>query len=57
MIEGFTSGAVDEIHGVFTDFVSAIRQRPVARRFVPMVFEEAERPVGPAMVGLARWSR
>ena len=44
MIEGFTSGAVDEIHGVFTDFVSAIRQRPVARRFVPMVFEEAERP-------------
>jgi len=44
MIEGFTSGDVDEIHGVFTDFVSAIRQRPVARRFVPMVFEEAERP-------------
>ncbi len=44
MIERFTSGDVDEIHGVFTDFVSAIRQRPVARRFVPMVFEEAERP-------------
>ena len=43
MIERFTSGDVDEIHGVFTDFVSAIRQRPVARRFVPMVFEEAER--------------
>jgi F-type H+-transporting ATPase subunit gamma len=44
MIERFTAGDVDEIHGVFTDFVSAFRQRPVARRFVPMVFEEAERP-------------
>jgi F-type H+-transporting ATPase subunit gamma len=44
MIEQFSSGQVDEIHGVFTDFVSAVRQRPVARRFVPMVFEEAERP-------------
>jgi len=44
MIDRFTSGDVDEIHGVFTDYVSAIRQRPVARRFVPMVFEEAERP-------------
>jgi F-type H+-transporting ATPase subunit gamma len=44
MIERFTSGDVDEIHGVFTDFVSAVRQRPVARRFVPMVFEVAERP-------------
>ena len=43
MIDRFTSGDVDEIHGVFTDYVSAIRQRPVARRFVPMVFEEAER--------------
>jgi len=49
MIDRFTAGDVDEIHGVFTDFVSAIRQRPVARRFVPMVFEEAERPeAGPA---------
>src|SRR5207249_8968744 len=44
LIDRFTSGDVDEIHGVFTDYVSAIRQRPVARRFVPMVFEEAERP-------------
>src|SRR5919197_3968399 len=44
LIERFTAGDVDEIHGVFTDFVSALRQRPVARRFVPMVFEEAERP-------------
>jgi F-type H+-transporting ATPase subunit gamma len=44
MMEEFTAGEVDEIHGVFTDFVSPLRQRAVARRFVPMVFEEAERP-------------
>jgi F-type H+-transporting ATPase subunit gamma len=50
LIKMFTSGEVDEIHGVFTDFVSAMRQRAVARRFVPMVFEVVERPeeqVGP----------
>jgi F-type H+-transporting ATPase subunit gamma len=44
LMERFASGEVDEIHGVFTDFVSALRQRAVARRFVPMVWEEAERP-------------
>jgi F-type H+-transporting ATPase subunit gamma len=44
MMKQFVAGEVDEIHGVFTDFVSAIRQRAVARRFVPMVWEEAERP-------------
>lgn len=44
LIELFSTGAVDEIHGVFTDFVSPLRQRAVARRFVPMVWEEAERP-------------
>jgi F-type H+-transporting ATPase subunit gamma len=44
MMERFTAGDVDEIHGVFTDFVSPLRQRAVARRFVPMVMEEAERP-------------
>jgi F-type H+-transporting ATPase subunit gamma len=43
LIERFTAGDVDEIHGVYTDFVSAFRQRPVARRFVPMVFETVER--------------
>jgi F-type H+-transporting ATPase subunit gamma len=45
LMQLFTSGEVDEIHGVFTDFVSPLRQRAVARRFVPMVWEEAERPV------------
>jgi F-type H+-transporting ATPase subunit gamma len=44
LMDRFASGEVDEIHGVFTDFVSALRQRAVARRFVPMVWEEAERP-------------
>jgi F-type H+-transporting ATPase subunit gamma len=44
MIGRFVAGEVDEIHGVFTDFVSALRQRPVARRFVPLVVEETDRP-------------
>ena len=44
MMKEFLAGEVDEIHGVFTDFVSALRQRAVAMRFVPMVWEEAERP-------------
>jgi F-type H+-transporting ATPase subunit gamma len=48
MMEAFESGAVDEIHGVFTDYVSGLTQRPVARRFVPLVVEETtERPEGP----------
>jgi F-type H+-transporting ATPase subunit gamma len=50
LIERYEAGEIDEIHGVFTDFVSAVRQRAVARRFVPMVFETVDRPVdrGPA---------
>jgi F-type H+-transporting ATPase subunit gamma len=44
LIERYQDGMVDEIHGVFTDFVSALRQRAVARRFVPMVVEVVERP-------------
>jgi F-type H+-transporting ATPase subunit gamma len=48
VIEAFTSGAVDEIHLAYTEFASAMVQRPVARRLVPMVVEEtAERPPGP----------
>jgi F-type H+-transporting ATPase subunit gamma len=50
LIGRYGAGEIDEIHGVFTDFQSAVRQRPVARRFVPMVFETVDRPVerGPA---------
>jgi F-type H+-transporting ATPase subunit gamma len=44
LIERYEKGEIDEIHGVFTAFESAVRQRAVARRFVPMVFEETDRP-------------
>jgi F-type H+-transporting ATPase subunit gamma len=50
LMERFAAGEVDEIHGVFTDFVSAMRQRAVARRFVPMVWEVAERPAEEGLV-------
>jgi F-type H+-transporting ATPase subunit gamma len=42
LVEAFTSLQVDQIHAVFTDFVSASTQRAVARRFVPLVIEEVE---------------
>jgi F-type H+-transporting ATPase subunit gamma len=45
LIQRYQAGEIDEIHGVFTHFASMVRQRPVARRFVPMVFETVERPV------------
>ena len=35
---------MDEIHGVFTNFLSPLRQAAVARRFVPLVVEEVDRP-------------
>jgi F-type H+-transporting ATPase subunit gamma len=45
VIEAFTTGAVDEIHLAYTEFASALTQRPLARRLVPMVVEVvAERP-------------
>jgi F-type H+-transporting ATPase subunit gamma len=44
LIERYMDGEIDEIHGVFTTFESPIRQRAVGRRFVPMVFEETDRP-------------
>jgi F-type H+-transporting ATPase subunit gamma len=43
LIERFSEGDVDEIHGVYTDFRSAAVQRAVAKRFVPMVVETVER--------------
>ena len=42
MIEAFVNEEVDEIHGVFTHFVSGLTQRAVAHRFVPLVVEEVE---------------
>ncbi|HLZ39143.1 MAG TPA: F0F1 ATP synthase subunit gamma [Mycobacteriales bacterium] len=35
---------VDEIHVVYTEFVSALTQRPVARRIIPLVVEESHEP-------------
>jgi F-type H+-transporting ATPase subunit gamma len=37
-------GGVDEIHVVYTEFVSMLTQRPVVRRLLPLEFEEAEEP-------------
>jgi len=48
LIEAFVDREVDEIHGVYTQFVSGLTQRATARRFVPMVVEEVEEePEGP----------
>ena len=33
-------GGVDEIHIVYTEFVSMLTQRPVARRLLPLEYEE-----------------
>ncbi len=45
-------GGVDEIHLVYTEFVSMLTQRPVARRILPLEIEEVsgERPEGPVPV-------
>jgi F-type H+-transporting ATPase subunit gamma len=42
-------GGVDEIHLVYTEFVSMLSQRPVVRRILPLEIEEveAEPPTGP----------
>ena len=42
LVEEFVSLRVDQIHAVYTDFISAGSQRAVARRFVPLVIEEVE---------------
>ena len=48
MLEAFLDHRVDEIHAVFTDFVSAVTQRAKATRFIPLVVEETEeRPPEP----------
>jgi F-type H+-transporting ATPase subunit gamma len=48
LVDAFLHRQVDQIHAVFTNFVSAATQRAVARRFVPLVIEEVEeRPPEP----------
>jgi F-type H+-transporting ATPase subunit gamma len=44
LIEAFVHHEVDEIHAVYTDFVSALTQRTVARRLLPLVIEETGEP-------------
>jgi F-type H+-transporting ATPase subunit gamma len=48
LLEAFLNHEVDEIHAVFTDFVTAVTQRAEARRLIPLVVEEREeRPPQP----------
>jgi len=48
LIEAFVTatdeGGVDEIHIVFTEYVSALTQKPVARRVLPLVVVESDEP-------------
>ena len=37
-------GGVDEIHIVFTEYVSALTQKPIAVRVLPLVVEESDAP-------------
>jgi F-type H+-transporting ATPase subunit gamma len=37
-------GGVDEIHVVYTEYVSALTQRPVANRILPLVVEDTDEP-------------
>jgi F-type H+-transporting ATPase subunit gamma len=42
LVDAFHHHRVDQIHAVYTAFVSAATQRAVARRFVPLVIQETE---------------
>jgi F-type H+-transporting ATPase subunit gamma len=42
LITAFLDREVDEIYGVYTDFVSPLTQRAEARQFLPMIVEEVE---------------
>jgi F-type H+-transporting ATPase subunit gamma len=42
LITAFVDHEVDEIFGVYTDYVSAMTQRAEARRFLPLVVEDVE---------------
>jgi len=55
LLDAFTrqadEGGVDEIHVVYTEFVSMLTQRPVIRRMLPLQIEETtELPEGPVPV-------
>jgi len=48
LIEAFVAetddGGVDELHVVYTEFVSALTQKPVAKRVLPLVVVETDEP-------------
>ena len=48
LIEAFLKpteeGGVDEIHIVYTEYLSALTQKPVAKRILPLVVEESDEP-------------
>ena len=48
LIEAFVTatddGGVDELHVVYTEFVSALTQKPVAKRVLPLVVVETDEP-------------
>jgi F-type H+-transporting ATPase subunit gamma len=44
LIQAFLDHEVDEIHAVYTEFVSALTQRTAARRFLPLLIEETDEP-------------
>jgi F-type H+-transporting ATPase subunit gamma len=46
-LTGSEAGGIDEIHLVFTEFVSMISQRPKTVRLLPLVVEETEDYEGP----------
>lgn len=43
-VRGSDAGGVDEIHVVYTQFISGLTQRAATRRFLPMVVEETDEP-------------
>jgi F-type H+-transporting ATPase subunit gamma len=45
-----SEGGVDEIHLVYTEFVSMLTQRPVVRRILPLEIEEVEQAAGPVNI-------
>jgi F-type H+-transporting ATPase subunit gamma len=46
-IAGSDDGGVDEIHLVFTEFITTVTQRPRAVRLLPLVVEETQDDEGP----------
>jgi F-type H+-transporting ATPase subunit gamma len=46
-LTGSEDGGIDEIHLVFTEFVSSVTQRPKAVRLLPLVVEETNDDEGP----------